>query len=193
MAGSTWRVFCAIEVPHHVRDLLLEHIQRLRACVPTAKASWSREPNIHLTLKFLGEIPTSSVANFSDAAALATTGVASFAIQCEHAGVFPNLRQPRVLWVGINDSSGTLQQLHAQLENEAARAGFAREGRPFHPHLTVARLRQPQDARALATAHQELGFEPVEFPVSELLVIRSELSGAGSKYSVISKHELRSL
>ena len=189
--ASTLRVFCAVEVSQAARQLILQHIRRLRACVPDAKASWSREANIHLTLKFLGEIPTSSVASFSDAAARATAGVASFAVQCEHAGVFPNLRQPRVLWVGINDSSGGLQELHARLENEAAKAGFARDGRPFHPHLTVARLRQPQNARPLATAHQQLGFEPVEIPVTELLVIRSELSSAGSKYSVISKHELQ--
>jgi 2'-5' RNA ligase len=189
--ASTLRVFCAVEVSQAARQLILQHIRRLRACVPDAKASWSREANIHLTLKFLGEIPTSSVASFSDAAARATAGVASFAVQCEHAGVFPNLRQPRVLWVGIHGSSGGLQELHARLENEAAKAGFARDGRPFHPHLTVARLRQPQNARTLATAHQQLGFAPVEIPVSELLVIRSELSSAGSKYSVISKHKLQ--
>lgn len=191
MAGSTWRIFCAVEVPHAVRQLVLQHIQRLRETVPNAKASWSREAGIHLTLKFLGEIPASSVANLSNAATHATAGLSPFAIRCEDAGVFPNLRQPRVLWVGVHDASGRLQELHARLDNEAAKAGFAREERPFHPHLTVARLRQPQDARMLATAHQEMGFESVEIPVSELLVIRSELSSAGSKYSVISRHELR--
>ena len=184
------RVFCAIEIPEQVRARVLQHIDRLRACVPDAKASWSREANIHLTLKFLGEIPDSAVIKLSNSASRAVSGLTPFALQLKQTGVFPNQRQPRVMWLGISDPSGKLHELNRRLEDEAAKEGFARDGRPFHPHLTVARLRQPQDARTLATAHQQLDFEPVEIPVSELLVIRSELSSAGSKYTTISIHPL---
>jgi 2'-5' RNA ligase len=95
-----------------------------------------------------------------------------------------------VLWIAISDSSGKLGELHTRLEHEAAKEGFVRDSRPFHPHLTVARLRQPQHARTLATAHKEREFEGVEIEVLELLVIRSELSSEGSKYSIISRHQL---
>ena len=70
----------------------------------------------------------------------------------------------------------SLAELHARLEEEAAQAGFAKETRAFHPHLTVARLRQADNARALATAHKQMEFDPLEIAVAELLVIRSELS-----------------
>ena len=185
------RVFCAIEVPKAVRQQVLQHIARLKAAVPEAKASWGRDANLHLTLKFLGEIPQTSVADISQAASRAATGVQRFSIRLAETGAFPSRGQARVLWLGINDLSGKLAELQAQLESESARAGFAKEARPFHPHLTIARLRQPAGTRALADAHKQMEFEPVEIDVTELVVIRSELSSEGSKYTVVSRHPLK--
>ena len=185
-----WRVFCAIELPQAPRRLVLQHILRLKEAVPEARASWARDANLHLTLKFIGEIPKTSVANFSEAVSRAVSDAQVFSIRLEQTGTFPTHGQPRVLWIGINDESAALAKLHARVEEESARAGFAKDTRPYHPHLTIARLRQADNARALAAAHKQLEFEPVEIGVTELLVIRSELSSAGSKYSVISRHPL---
>ena len=189
--SKTWRVFCAIELPKPTRDLVLRHIARVKAAVPAARATWSGDANLHLTLKFLGEVPQTSVADFSEAVSQAVAGLQPFSLRLEHAGTFPSRGQPRVLWIGINNPSAQLAELHARLEAESARAGFAKEGREFHPHLTIARLRQPADARALAAAHRQLEFEPLEIAVTELLVIRSELSSEGSKYTVVSRHPLK--
>ena len=190
MGNEPWRVFCAVEIPEPVRQTVLRHIAGLKEAVPDAKASWSRDANLHLTLKFLGEIPQASVPDILTAASRAVAGLAPFSIRLEQTGVFPKHGQPRVFWIGINDSSGKLGELHARLDDELAKAGFDKDDRPFHPHLTVARLRQPRHARTLAAAHQQLEFEPAEIAVSELLVIRSELSSEGSKYTVVSRHPL---
>ena len=187
---EVWRVFCAVELPQTARSLVLAHIARLKEKVPHAKASWARDANLHLTLKFLGEIPTASVADFAKAVSLAVNQVQPFSIRLEHTGIFPTRGQARVLWLGINDLSTKLAQLHAHLEDESARVGFAKETRPFHPHLTIARLRQADAARALATAHKQMKFDPLEIAVAELLVIRSELSSEGAKYTVVSRHAL---
>jgi 2'-5' RNA ligase len=168
------------------------HINRLREAVPHAQATWSREENTHLTLKFLGEIQTSRLSNLSNAAALAVANLSSFGITLANTGVFPKHGAPRVLWIGVQDESGKLAELHTSLEQACAREGFAREERPFHPHLTIARLRKPQGATALAAAHKEMRFAPVILAVAELLVIRSEPSGAGSRYTTISSHRLAS-
>jgi len=191
MRSQQVRVFCAIDLPNNVRELSLQHIARLRDEVPQTRASWSRD-NVHLTLKFLGEIPQSRVESLSQAASRSVADLSPFTILVEETGAFPQHGPPRVLWVGITDASGALAELHARLERECATRGFAKEERPFHPHLTLARLRSPKGARTLVTAHKGLGFEPTEVTVSELLVMRSELSNEGSKYSVISKHPLRS-
>lgn len=185
-----WRVFCAVELSEGVRQRTSRHIARLKEAVADAQASWSRADNIHLTLKFLGEIPQASVRNLSEAASRAVAGVAPFTIRLEQTGVFPSHGAPRVLWIGANDCEGKLGELHKRLEAESEKAGFPSESRTFHPHLTLARLRKPQHARTLASAHKATEFEPVEIDVAELLVVRSELSPEGSKYSTISRHPL---
>lgn len=188
--NETWRVFCAIELPSLVLDKISEHINRLRAGAPDSPASWSRPENVHLTLKFLGEISQNRVADLSKAAAAAVAGFSPFEILIKDTGSFPKHGTPRVFWIGIDDYSGKLAQLQAKLDEECLRFGFAKEARTFNPHLTIARGRKPQGARALATAHKEMGFTSTEICVSQLMVIRSELSSRGSNYTAISRHAL---
>lgn len=188
---ARWRTFCAVELPRELKERLLEHVAKLRALVPEAKASWSRDTNIHLTLKFLGEIPKASVADLGTAVTNAGNGIPPFRILISDAGVFPHRRDPRVLWIGVLDPEAQLENLHSRLENECEQKGFPRESRRFHPHLTLARLRSQHRARELARAHEELKFDAEEVTVSEVLIIRSDLNSSGSKYTTISKHHLK--
>ena len=187
---ESWRVFCAIGLEVSVRASLMRQIKRLRESVPHAQASWSRKENIHLTLKFLGEIQTSRLGKLSNGTARAVADFPPFQITLEETGVFPKHGTPRVLWIGVKDGSGKLAELHARLEEECAGQGFPREDRPFQPHLTIARLRKPLGARAMAAAHYEMRFETVAVAVAELSVIRSEPGVAGSRYTLVSSHRL---
>ena len=187
---ESWRVFCAIEIPRPTRVRLLSHIEKLQASVPKVRASWSRESSIHLTLKFLGETPQPRVWKFDSALSRAVKGIPPFPILISGSGVFPRPRDPRVLWVGISDPEGRLANLHLRIEAESEQEGFAAEERQFHPHLTLARLRAREGSRDIARAHQELQFAPEQLTVNEVLLIRSELSSQGSRYSTISKHLL---
>ena len=188
--NETWRVFCAIELPSLVREKISEHITRLQKAAPDSSASWVRPENVHLTLKFVGEIPLDRVKDLTQAAANAAAGFPRFEIVIGNTGSFPKHGTPRVLWLGIDDYLGKLEQLQGALDDECLRLGFAKEERAFNPHLTIARGRKPQGARALALAHKEIGFVPTEVSVSELTVIRSELSSKGSNYTAISRHAL---
>ena len=181
-------MFIAIELPSEVRARLAEHIQSLRKAMPDVRASWTREDSLHLTLKFLGEIPMAKVEALSLAAGTAARARNRFDLVVGDCGAFPTQGQPRVLWIGVEDQSGKLARLHQALENECVQAGFARETRPFNPHLTIARLRQPHGSRKLAQLHKQIGFLSEPFAVSELLVIRSELSSEGSRYTVSSRY-----
>ena len=189
-SNQQWRVFCAVALPPEVREQVQEHVAQLRASVPDARASWNRDDKLHLTIKFLGDVAADRAPDLSLAAEHAVSGIEPFTLAAEGCGAFPPRGDPRVLWIGIQDSTGKLASVHQRLEEECARQGFAREERPFHPHLTIARLRRPQDARRLAAAHKEIGFARMEFSVSELLVIRSELRSEGSRYTEISRHAL---
>jgi 2'-5' RNA ligase len=191
VAASSLRVFCAIELPEEVRARAADRITRLREAVPEARASWERMEKLHITLKFVGEIAPERVELLSGAATRAAQTIQSFSLILSGTGAFPPRGIPRILWLGIEDHSGSLAQLHSQLEDECAAAGFAREKRSFHPHLTLARIRAPQGARELARLHQEIVFEPIKFDVTNLSVMRSELGTGGSRYTLISRHSFK--
>jgi 2'-5' RNA ligase len=185
---ESWRLFIAIELPVTVRRALTNHIDHLRQAVPDARASWTREENLHLTLKFLGDTHLAKVEHLSRAAQRASNATGSFGMLIEKCGAFPPHSQPRVFWIGIEDPSGRLGLLHQLLEDECAAEGFDRERRPFHPHLTIARLRTPQDGRRLAPVHKEMRFDRETVAVSHLALIRSELGGESARHTVIARH-----
>lgn len=187
--NSTWRLFCAIEIPAEVRRKISTRTKRLLELFPDASASWTREENLHLTLKFVGEVDSSRASSLSEATGRAAATANSFDILIEKPGAFPK----RVLWVGVSDPSGDLFHLQQQLDQECTAAGFPKEERPFHPHLTVARLRKPLGTQALTSAHKEMSFESAVVRVNELVVIRSQLSSKGSIYTIVSRHSFRGI
>ena len=185
-----WRIFCAAELPDQVRVRLQEHIQRLRQDVPDVAASWSRVENIHLTLKFVGNLTPDRVQTISEVASRAVKEFSSFQIDVGNTGVFPRPSRAQVLWIGVSDPSGKLSALQKRFEDECAATGFEKEERAFRPHLTIARIRKPEGARRLADAHLSMQFESIPVKLTELTVFRSELSSKGSKYTPISRHQL---
>ena len=212
------RTFIAVELPPEVRSRAAEHINRLRRELPGARASFNREDNLHLTLKFLGNVPVADIPKVSDAVERATKSISPFELTLSDCGTFPAHARPSVLWIGIGRPGGgpqapspvaildnlpasaarpetaavpsNLDKLYRVIEEELAGVGFAREPRSFHPHLTIARLRHSQGARQLAELHKSMGFSPIAFEVSEVVVFRSELLKQGSKHTAISSHKL---
>ena len=188
---TSWRMFCAVELPDQVRKQLEEHILKLRKAVPDAAASWSRVENIHLTLKFLGNVAVDRIPAISAAASRAVTEISSFPISIGNTGVFPRPSRAQVLWIGVSDPSGKLSALQERLENEYATEGFPKEDRAYRPHLTIARIRKHEGARRLADTHLQMDFPATNIELNELIVFRSELSPKGSRYTPISTHPIR--
>ncbi len=108
--------------------------------------------------------------------------------QSEQWRVFIAIELPSNVRKSLSDHTAELTKLHRTLEDECAKAEFAREGRPFHPHLTIARLRKPQGSRQLAKLHEEMGFTDQQVSVSEVVLFRSELLSEGSRHTAISRH-----
>lgn len=183
------RVFCAIALPAELCARAESHIAQLRRAVPGVRASWERAEKMHITLKFLGAIEAGRLDALANATARAAQSVPAFELAIEGAGAFPPHGHPKVLWLGVSDSTGALALLQRRLEKECAAENFAREARPFHPHLTVARLRAPKDAKELAARHAAMGFETQPFACAELLTMQSQLSQRGSLYTILSRHK----
>lgn len=192
-SGARIRVFCAVELPEEARARAAEHIERLRRSVSSqTKVRWERTEKLHITIKFLGEIEPGPKDALLLATARAASGVPPFDSALEGAGAFPPRGLPRVLWLGVTDLSGHLALLQQRLEDECAKENFPRESRTFHPHITIARLQRtsPADASTLLKIHKDLGFEATPFPVTEIVVMRSELGPGGSRYTTLSRHQL---
>ena len=184
-----WRVFCAVELQSEVRAKLQDHIAQLRRQAPDAAASWSRVEDIHLTLKFFGNVAVDQVAAISAAASETVREFFEFEIEVGGTGVFPKPSRPQVLWIGVGDPSGKLLSLQQRLEKECAAAGFPKEDRAYRPHLTIARIRKPDGARRLAETHLKMQFNSLPVRLSEMIIFRSQLSSKGSNYTALSHHQ----
>lgn len=189
-ANASLRLFCAIPLSPEVRDRAAEHITRLRDRFPQVRASWERTEKLHITLKFFGNVESARTNSLAAAITRAASTINPFNLRIEGAGAFPTHGNPRVLWLGVHDESGTLTSLHQTLEDEYAPLGFKRDDRPFHPHITLARLRQPANTRQFAAQHQETGFPPLELNVNEIILMKSDLGPSGSRYTPLSRHSL---
>lgn len=183
---STVRAFVAIELPPSVRSQLGALIDRLARRAPAGAVRWVRPEAIHLTLKFLGQVPEARLGPLAQALADAARGRPAFSVRLAGLGVFPNPERPRVLWLGVEDPGGPLARLQRDLEGALAALGSPREQRGFSPHLTLGRVRREASARQAAQAGEALqqagAVDLGELRVVEIVLFRSELRPSGAVY-----------
>jgi 2'-5' RNA ligase len=175
------RTFICIEIPETVK----QRIERLQSTIKSvgAQVSFTKPSNIHLTLKFLGDVAASRIKDVEAAVRLATAKVAEFEIEIGGAGCFPNTRNPRVLWLGLTALPEALGRLQRLIEDELDAEGFPRDQKRFSPHLTIGRVRSPARAREAAERLIAEGFEAEKFLAREVIVMRSDLRPTGSLYT----------
>jgi 2'-5' RNA ligase len=184
------RAFIAIELPPEVQAELRGRQQTLKKTGLNAR--WVRAENIHLTVKFLGEIDPDAVAVVSTAMKSTGESHGPFTLSASGIGVFPNLRKARVLWAGLSEGVPELIDLQKDLDAALAGCGFEREKRPFRGHLTMARFRKSVHPAKLETALSEAGGAQFgQWAVEELVLFQSELQPAGPTYTRLAAHPLR--
>lgn len=177
-------MFVGIGLPPECRRAIVDAVSPLMARRP--RVSWTPEQNLHVTLKFLGETSGDRVDRIAALLAEAVRDVPVFEFFVEGAGGFPSLRAPRVIWVGIRESLELVGKLHENMENALSGAGFPREGRPFHPHITVGRARDglpPGWGDEFARAVSAKRFGVVR--VASYRLYESRLSPRGASYFVL--------
>ena len=144
------RTFIAVELAPSVITRAGDLIDKLR--VAAAEINWVRPQQMHLTLKFLGDVPDTETPDICRVVSEVAADFEPFEITCRGAGAFPNAKQPRTLWIGIEDGADELKNLQVALDDALkAKLGFAKEPRGFHPHLTIGRVK-----RELPGSHGEL-------------------------------------
>jgi len=192
-SASLLRLFVAIPIPEPVRDEIIRVQQELQPLVPRAVARWARSDQFHLTLRFLGDVLADGVEDLKQSVNAVCRNARPLSLRAEGVGFFPNLRSPRVVWVGINDRAGRLVDLQKQIE--AAVGPFSPEPgeKNFTGHATLGRLKNPRpaDIRDLASRAQSLEKRLFgEWTAHEIEIIRSELSPAGARYTSLAAFRL---
>lgn len=187
---SMIRSFVAIPLDQELLNRI-EKFQRELRNLP-ADVKWVHVHSIHLTLKFLGDVEETRIGELGGAIGRALEGFGPWVVPVKEAGAFPSLRNPRVVWVGIQDHTAALGRLQGRMEEEFARHGFAKEGRPFSPHLTLGRVRssrgKPDLIRALAgETSREFG----EIAIAKVVLFRSELKPSGAVYTSLKEFVLQ--
>lgn len=188
------RAFIAIELDETINAALADLQGQLKAKVPQGSVRWVKPGGIHLTLKFLGNVPANRIEEIERALTQACAGFPAFSFSVGGLGCFPNPRRPRVVWVGVQEESGTLPRLQKAIEDGMEKLGFSPEGRKFHAHLTLGRTQR----RASSGDVRRLGQLVAETDIGELgqmearavSLIRSDLKPTGAVYTRLAAVEL---
>jgi 2'-5' RNA ligase len=184
--GEKIRAFIAIRLPESVLQAMgqaQETLGRLGRGI-----RWVRKEGIHLTLKFLGDVDRDDVEKIQIAMERASEGSSSFVLAGEGIGVFPDLRRPRVIWIGLSGDLQVLLALQAHLDSQLKGLGFPKEKRPFKGHLTLGRVKGRLDTTRLREALEGLRrFQTDAFTVQSVALFQSTLRPQGAVYTKLTE------
>ena len=190
------RCFVAIELPEDVKRTLHLTTEALRKSADLkGPVKWVNADAIHLTLKFLGDVPSSRLDELKCAVQGACADTAPLHLGLGTLGVFPSARNPRVIWVGLEGDEHTLGQLAGYVDEAMAKLGFPRETRPYTAHLTLGRVRREATNLERSTISAALAGIPAlqsaSFDAREVSLMRSHLSPQGARYTCLGRARLR--
>jgi 2'-5' RNA ligase len=190
---DTLRLFIACEVPDDTRNAIGTVIDELKARSGTA-VRWIRAEGVHVTLKFLGEVPVKQLPAIKLAVQEAVHGTAPFELEFSNIGTFGGREGLRIMWVGIAGDVLRLEKLVRDVNAALAVVGFEPERRPFRPHLTLGRVRDeiPTRQRAeIEVAVGKMAVPPAPWRTTQVSLMRSKLTTTGAVYEVIASFPLR--
>ena len=175
------RTFIAVDIPKEIKMELDRLISELRPLAPDIR--WVRAANLHLTMRFLGDIPKGSIQGLSDCLRQSLKNFGAFEISLSQLGAFPSLRKARVIWIGGGEGADKLVSLAVAVENACLGDGFGPADKPFSPHLTIGRVKFPKGHEKLIEAIERMNFESPLFALAEVAIFKSDLSPSGPKYT----------
>ncbi len=186
---STVRCFVGIKVAEPVRDLVVRVQEALRRA--DAHVKWVERENLHLTLKFLGDLDEDRVASLGDRLTAEAARWKKMALVYAGIGTFPERGAPRVVWAGATGDLSRLAGLAAAVERHAEEAGVPPERHPFVAHLTIGRVKSDRNARRLLSAIEAQRQVPLgRDDVASFELLRSTLTSDGPIYEVVESYPL---
>ncbi len=180
------RLFIAIETPPEIRKLIVRLIAPLRTL--NVPVRWEQDEKLHVTLKFIGDKPETEVPGIiASLEATASDTPAPFFVRYTSPGMFPDRRRPKVIWIGMDDPDGMMKKLSELVNRALEPFGIEREQRAFHPHVTVGRIKGKRFPARLLDELEKLTLHTDQVPVSEFVLMKSELKPDGSVYTILGR------
>lgn len=185
------RLFIAIELMEQIRREL-RRVQAELGKSFSRGVSFTKGEQLHITLKFLDQVPEAKIGAVIEKMRLAACGIKPFEMEIEGAGCFPAHGPARILWAGMRDLSEVqaLKTLQQRCEGELSTLGFERDNRPFSPHITIARIKVPAAGSALRSAALTIKVAPLRQLVNSFALFSSELTPQGAIHSIIHSQSL---
>ena len=183
------RAFVAVKLSPLALDELQSLSEDLR--ISHKNISWTKRDNMHVTLRFLGNVPIKLLDQFSACAIEALSRLSPATLHARGLGAFPNSEKPRVLWIGLAGDLNALAKLNRATEDCATQAGLESEPRPFKPHITLARLRAPRVPPTLRDSiRRHAEFRGSAFRVDSVTLFSSTLTPSGPVYQKLQEYPL---
>lgn len=189
------RTFIAIGLPPEIREGLGKLQTQLKAT--GADVKWVAPENIHLTLKFLGEVNETQIAKIGNILADIGRSSKAFSVRLNSIGTFPKIQFPKVIWVGIDKGDSESKTIAAGLEEKLVLIGIPKEERPFSSHITIGRVRsylnRDKLIQELKNLEGNIGGKFPEFPVNRLTLYKSTLTPKGPLYEILQEASLATI
>lgn len=182
-----------MELPQQVTAALEKQIDGLRGRLPGRAIRWVRAQGIHLTLKFLGDVPPEALDDIRAATETAVSNTGSFELRAVGLGCFPNARRPRVVWIGLDGQQDALHNLRDRIEANVSPLGFPTEKRPFNPHLTLGRVKSSNAGEVSTVGRVIEGAsigELARWTAESVSIIQSTLKPEGAVYTALATYDL---
>jgi RNA 2',3'-cyclic 3'-phosphodiesterase len=176
------RAFVALELPGLLKDRLLEISELLYT--DDARVNWVKQKNMHLTLKFLGDINSRQADSVSDTLMDIGKRWGKQKLVFGKLGAFPSRNRPKVIWVGI-DNIDELSEIHGLIDDSTYNVGIERDNRGFSPHLTLGRVKDLNRDSELVSKLKSVNVETVEYEIDRLTLFKSELTKSGPIYTPV--------
>jgi len=182
------RTFFAVDTPQHIK-MKMSDVQLLLK-ESNADVKWEPSEKFHITIKFLGDVFENVLTEMTQKLSEALKGNKPFTLSYKDVGCFPNLKNPRVLWIGCENPDGELLNIKDKIENITAPYGFPTEERKFHPHITLGRVKSNRNIKDLVEKLKTAQFASDPVIADEILVMKSDLKPTGSVYTVLNRIKL---
>jgi len=188
--SDTIRAFIAIPLDPKIQrviERMHDHFKKINSDV-----NWVASKNIHITLKFLGDVNTEQINSAKQALATLYQSTRPFTVELSQLGAFPNINRPRTLWVGLKDNKQRLSRIAESLEKALSKIGFQGDQKPFSPHITIGRIRSLKNFDALSKSISNYQIiESCAQTISKIILFQSILSSEGPTYKSLYQIKLK--